>query len=64
MTMRQRELIEAQAIALVADFVGDITGLKPPVERKLFPPYMRPALDRLVDGLLKITRASDAPKEG
>jgi hypothetical protein len=54
--MNREEVIEASVIALVAEFVGEVTGLRPPVERELFPPHMKPALDRLCDGLMQIMK--------
>lgn len=51
-----RKRAEAAIIALVAEFVGDITGLKVPTERELFPENMKPALNRLCDGLIQVSK--------
>jgi hypothetical protein len=49
---RGRAEIEASVIALFAQFVGKATGLRPPIERRLFPIALEPHLSQLVDGLL------------
>jgi hypothetical protein len=63
---RIERLIETSVIALVAEFLGEVTGLRPPVERELFPPHMRPALDRLCDGLMQIVKETGdcRPRDG
>jgi hypothetical protein len=50
----QRVRLEGAVLALVAEFVGAVTGLRPPIESAVFPPEMRPALDRLCDGLIQV----------
>jgi hypothetical protein len=52
----KRDLMEAAVIALIAEFVGELTGLRPPSDRALFPRYMEPALTRLVDGLIQVAK--------
>jgi hypothetical protein len=52
----ERVKFEAAVIALVAEFVGSLTGLRPPLERALFPPDQEPALARLCDGLIQLAR--------
>jgi hypothetical protein len=47
-----RTKFEAALIALVAEFIGSLTGLRPPLERALFPPDQEPALNRLCDGII------------
>jgi hypothetical protein len=54
-----RALLEAATIALVAEFIGEITGLRPPLERELFPPEWRSALNRLIDGLQQLRKESN-----
>ena len=51
-----RVRFEAAVVALVAEFVGSLTGLRPPLERALFPPDQEPALKRLCDGLIQLVR--------
>jgi hypothetical protein len=50
----RRQRLEGAVVALVAEFMGTVTGTRPPLERTLFPPEMEPALKRLVDGLIKL----------
>ena len=50
----RRRRLEGAVVALVAEFLGNITGLLPPLERRLFPPEMEPPLKRLCDGLIKV----------
>ena len=56
MTEAQRARFEAATIALLAEFISALTGLRPPSERALFPPDKLPALQRLCDGLLQVLR--------
>jgi hypothetical protein len=56
MSADQRARLEAVVLVLVAEFVGDLTGLRPPTERSLFPPEHEPALWRLCDGLIQAVR--------
>jgi hypothetical protein len=51
-----RAVMEAAVLALVAEFLGAITGSRPPVERSQFPPHMKLELDRLVDGLIQVAK--------
>jgi hypothetical protein len=51
-----RVRFEAAVVALVAEFIGSLTGLRPPLERALFPPDQEPALNRLCDGLIQLVR--------
>lgn len=52
--------MESAMVALVAEFVGSITGLRPPLERRLFPPEYEPALKRLCDGAVQVVKESGA----
>jgi hypothetical protein len=56
MIRAQRQRLEGAVVALVAEFIGAITGTRPPLERALFPPEMEPALKRLCDGLIQVVR--------
>jgi hypothetical protein len=56
MTDARRLRLEGAVVALVAEFLGEITGMRPPWERRLFPPEMEPALKRLCDGLIQVVR--------
>jgi hypothetical protein len=51
-----RKRFEAAVVALVAEFIGSLTGLRPPLERALFPPDQEPALTRLCDGITQLFR--------
>lgn len=53
------KLLEAASVALVAEFIGAITGLRPPLERNLFPPEYEPGLRRFVDGMVQLVREFD-----
>jgi hypothetical protein len=48
--------MEAATIALLAEFVADLTGFRPPSEGELFPAAWRPALDRLCDGVIQAAK--------
>jgi hypothetical protein len=54
MEPERRARLEGAVIALVAEFMGTVTGTRPPMECALFPPEMRPALARLCDGLIQV----------
>lgn len=56
-----RRMMEAAIVALVAEFIGELTGLRPPLERSLFPPHWTPALNRLCDGLMQVVKETHAP---
>ncbi len=56
----KRAVMESAVVALVAEFIGAVTRVKPPVERELFPPEMKPALDRLCDGLMQLAKEEAA----
>ena len=45
-------------IALTAELIGSITGLRPPLERHLFPPLWLPAINRFIDGAKQVIRES------
>lgn len=59
----KRLLMEAAMVALVAEFVGAITGLRPPLERRLFPQQHEPALNRLCDGAVQVVKECEAQQE-
>ena len=58
---RERMRMEKAAVALVAEFIGAITGLRPPLERELFPAQYEPALKRLCDGMVQLVREAEQP---
>jgi hypothetical protein len=51
-----RVRLEGAVVALVAEFMGAATGLRPPSDRAGFPPELEPALKRLCDGLIQVVR--------
>jgi hypothetical protein len=58
-TAKARERLESAVVGLVAEFMGRITGLRPPLERRLFPPRMEVPLKLLCDGLIEVVREHD-----
>lgn len=52
----KRAFLDATTVALVAEFIGEITGTRPPSERSAFPPEWEPALQRLCDGLVQAVK--------
>ena len=50
------EKSRAATIALIAEFIGSITGTRPPSEAHLFPAEWQPALDTLISGLEQIAQ--------
>lgn len=58
-----RKRLESAIVALLAEFVGTVTGTQPPLERTLFPAEMEPALKQLCDGLIEIlAKALSSPR--
>lgn len=57
-----REGFESRVLSAVAEFMFVVTGLRPPVERHLFPPRMEDALMALVDDLDEAMKGRPQPR--
>lgn len=55
-----RARLESAVVALVAEFMGAVTGMRPPMERRLFPEHMEVPLQRLCDGLIQVVQEHEA----
>lgn len=66
---RAREILSAELRGSTAEFLGWLTGLKPPEEKESIPPEMRPAFDKMLKRLTDAAEqyagaaASSPPRE-
>jgi len=52
MNERERDILHAELRGSTTEFLGWLTGLKPPEDKESIPPEMRAAFDRMVDRLM------------
>lgn len=51
MNARERDILHAELRGSTTEFMGWLTGMKPPEDKEAIPPEMRTAFDRMVDRL-------------